>query len=327
MDDGKYTKRRSRKKKKPSAAERAKRKRKKREESTTKYLIYTGMNGSNNSLHLPDCTQAADILANSTITIRQQLVSETWQKQLRSYRKRLFPVWKLQLQAGFGVLLCGVGSKLQVLKDFMETSLKDPRSAVVEIHGFRDGFKLSSLLDALTSQVLNVTDSGNLKTLQKVATGGRVKITKRRRLIKDAIGMAALRHSSSTRQKVSLESDLILRRCRAVASLFSGEIYEDDDELPQDLYLVIHSIDGVALQGSISQSGLSILASAARIHVIASMDHINGPLIWSQRTYSMCIPSLAISLKDSLYEHKQKNTHTHTHTHNRSKRVVQLVVA
>ena len=270
MDDGKHTKRRSRKKKKPSAEEQRKRKRKKRQESTTKHLIHTGMNGSNSQLHLPDCTQAADILARCSTQVRQQLVSETWQKQLRSYRKNLFPVWLNQLRAGFGVLLCGVGSKLQLLKDFMEQSLsKDPRSAVVEIHGFRDGFKLSALLDALTSQVLDVevSDEKGNANLRKAATGGRVKSsTKHRRLIKDAVGMEALRRSSSSKQKVSLENDMILRRCRAVASLFSSSAdpSNDNDEyknkLPQHLHLVIHSIDGVALQDSLSQSGLSILA-------------------------------------------------------------------
>ena len=270
MDDGKHTKRRSRKKKKPSAAEQRKRKRKKRQESTTKHLIHTGMNGSNSQLHLPDCTQAADILARCATQVRQQLVSETWQKQLRNYRKNLFPVWRNQLRAGFGVLLCGVGSKLQLLKDFMEQSLsKDPRSAVVEIHGFRDGFKLSALLDALTSQVLDVevSDEKGNANLRKAATGGRVKSsTKHRRLIKDAVGMEALRRSSSSKQKVSLENDMILRRCRAVASLFSSSAdpSNDNDEyknkLPQHLHLVIHSIDGVALQDSLSQNGLSILA-------------------------------------------------------------------
>ena len=277
MDDGKHTKRRSTKKKKPSAAEQRKRKRKKRQESTTKHLIHTGMNGSNSQLHLPDCTQAADILARCATQVRQQLVSETWQKQLRNYRKNLFPVWRNQLRAGFGVLLCGVGSKLQLLKDFMEQSLsKDPRSAVVEIHGFRDGFKLSALLDALTSQVLDVevSDEKGNANLRKAATGGRVKSsTKHRRLIKDAVGMEALRRSSSSKQKVSLENDMILRRCRAVASLFSSSSVDScnvDDEyknkLPQHLHLVIHSIDGVALQDSLSQNGLSILAGTFVLH-------------------------------------------------------------
>ena len=109
--------------------------------------------------------------------------------------------------------------------------------------------------------------------LRKAATGGRVKSsTKHRRLIKDAVGMEALRRSSSSKQKVSLENDMILRRCRAVASLFSSSAdpSNDNDEyknkLPQHLHLVIHSIDGVALQDSLSQNGLSILAGTFVLH-------------------------------------------------------------
>lgn len=50
------------------------------------------------------------------------------------------------------------------------------------------------------------------------------------------------------------------------------------------LYLIIHNIDGVALRLQNSQQILSQLASNKNIHLIASVDHINSPLIWEQKT-------------------------------------------
>ena len=49
--------------------------------------------------------------------------------------------------------------------------------------------------------------------------------------------------------------------------------------LPADeLFLIIHNIDGVMLRGSKVQSVLSSLAQISAIHIIASIDHINAPL-------------------------------------------------
>ncbi|KAJ1673636.1 Origin recognition complex subunit 2, partial [Spiromyces aspiralis] len=46
------------------------------------------------------------------------------------------------------------------------------------------------------------------------------------------------------------------------------------------LYLVIHNIDGPALRKETVQSVLGILACSSGIHIIASVDHINAPLMW-----------------------------------------------
>ncbi|KAI9009676.1 origin recognition complex subunit 2-domain-containing protein [Gaertneriomyces semiglobifer] len=46
------------------------------------------------------------------------------------------------------------------------------------------------------------------------------------------------------------------------------------------LYLLIHNIDGESLRNPTAQSSLSLLAACPRIHVVASIDHINAPLLW-----------------------------------------------
>ncbi|KAL8006292.1 putative origin recognition complex, subunit 2 [Plasmopara halstedii] len=48
------------------------------------------------------------------------------------------------------------------------------------------------------------------------------------------------------------------------------------------VYLMVHSIDGPALRNPETQLCLSWLAQAPFIHLVASMDHINGLSIWSE---------------------------------------------
>ncbi|XP_054718581.1 origin recognition complex subunit 2-like [Uloborus diversus] len=50
----------------------------------------------------------------------------------------------------------------------------------------------------------------------------------------------------------------------------------------ENLYIIIHNIDGVLLRSTKSQTVLSSLAAVSNIHFICSVDHINSPLIWDQ---------------------------------------------
>lgn len=45
-----------------------------------------------------------------------------------------------------------------------------------------------------------------------------------------------------------------------------------------DIFLVIHNIDGTALRGNKQQSVLAQLAMMPKVHIVASIDHINAPL-------------------------------------------------
>ena len=46
----------------------------------------------------------------------------------------------------------------------------------------------------------------------------------------------------------------------------------------EDLYLVIHNIDGPMLRPEKTQAVLSLLAQIRGFHILASIDHINAPL-------------------------------------------------
>lgn len=52
---------------------------------------------------------------------------------------------------------------------------------------------------------------------------------------------------------------------------------------PKRLYIILHNIDGTQLRTSEAQALLGELASMDRVHLIASIDHVNAPLLWSKR--------------------------------------------
>ncbi|XP_051529303.1 origin recognition complex subunit 2 isoform X1 [Myxocyprinus asiaticus] len=53
------------------------------------------------------------------------------------------------------------------------------------------------------------------------------------------------------------------------------------------VFLIINNIDGPMLRGDKNQQALGQLASIPNMHLLASIDHINAPLIWDQAKTSM----------------------------------------
>eukprot|EP00940_MAST-03C_sp_MAST-3C-sp2_P000561 g561.t1 len=229
-------------------------------------------------LRLPDCVEAAEILEASENMARHKIVAEMQHRLLLSYEENLFGVIYNELLAGFNVLLCGVGSKMQVMKHFVKTTLCDDTTAIVEIHGFRQEFDLTNLTTAIENEILD----GNVH--QSVAACGRTNLSSGSAMSKEQQRLATRAASglSGGGRRTRLADDALLRNCRSIAARFGNQ--RDPQELPRSLFIVVHSIDGAALRQPLAQTGLSILASAPNVHVIASIDHINGPLIWSQKT-------------------------------------------
>ncbi|XP_056632020.1 origin recognition complex subunit 2 [Diorhabda sublineata] len=64
-------------------------------------------------------------------------------------------------------------------------------------------------------------------------------------------------------------------------------IINEMEQIPEThLYLIIHNIEGEPLRNGKSQNILARLASTRNIHFIASIDHINAPLIWDDNKLS-----------------------------------------
>lgn len=49
------------------------------------------------------------------------------------------------------------------------------------------------------------------------------------------------------------------------------------------LYILFHNIDGESARSKDTQAALSMLAESPRIHFIASVDHMNAPLVWNNQ--------------------------------------------
>ena len=58
------------------------------------------------------------------------------------------------------------------------------------------------------------------------------------------------------------------------------------DNLQDDIYLLVHSIDGATLRNDKSQTVIAQLAEHPLIHLVCSIDHINAPLLWDQTKLS-----------------------------------------
>ncbi|KAM7364692.1 origin recognition complex subunit 2 [Cochliomyia hominivorax] len=64
-------------------------------------------------------------------------------------------------------------------------------------------------------------------------------------------------------------------------------IEEEFALIPQThLYLIVHNLDGSMLRNSKAQAILARLAKVPNIHMLASVDHINTPLLWDQTKLS-----------------------------------------
>ncbi|XP_069471540.1 origin recognition complex subunit 2 isoform X2 [Ambystoma mexicanum] len=66
---------------------------------------------------------------------------------------------------------------------------------------------------------------------------------------------------------------------------FIIKAFRQDSSL--ELYLIIHNVDSQMLRGDKTQQVLGQLASVPNIHLIASIDHINAPLMWDQSKQSL----------------------------------------
>eukprot|EP00095_Tigriopus_kingsejongensis_P011502 maker-scaffold56_size446035-snap-gene-3.23 protein:Tk11502 transcript:maker-scaffold56_size446035-snap-gene-3.23-mRNA-1 annotation:"origin recognition complex subunit 2-like" len=62
------------------------------------------------------------------------------------------------------------------------------------------------------------------------------------------------------------------------------KVLSDPEE--EDIFLLIHNIDGSMLRNDKAQTTIAQLAEHPKIHLICSIDHINAPLIWDQHKLS-----------------------------------------
>ncbi|CAH0729378.1 unnamed protein product, partial [Brenthis ino] len=79
-----------------------------------------------------------------------------------------------------------------------------------------------------------------------------------------------------------LENTHVSSNIGDVVSLIDSQLIEYSVEL----FLIVHNIDGIMLRSSKAQSVLANLARLKNIHLIATIDHINAPLLWDHNKLS-----------------------------------------
>ncbi|EPS98601.1 hypothetical protein FOMPIDRAFT_151736 [Fomitopsis schrenkii] len=163
-------------------------------------------------------------------------------------RAALFAQWADELREGFSLLFYGFGSKRTVLNAFARALTKRRR-----------------------------VPGGSERGGHVVIANGYLPGFALKDLLNSIEAIPALQEASDAQQGTAgtgLEAQV-----QRIYGYFSGA--DDKAGGGERLYLVIHNIDGPGLRGSKAQVVISRLATAPRIHVVASIDNVQAMGRWS----------------------------------------------
>lgn len=163
---------------------------------------------------------------------------------LHSY-KSLYSKWVFQLRCGFGLLMYGFGSKKALLEDFASTALTE--YTVLVVNGYLQSVNIKQVGLALAEALWDL-----IKTKRRTPS------------------------KSQPKDQLPFNS----RSIDDLLAFLDGKHMEEDDCI---IYVVIHNIDGPGLRDSETQQYLARIASCSHIRVIASIDHVNAPLLWDMK--------------------------------------------
>ncbi|PPS01909.1 hypothetical protein GOBAR_AA18764 [Gossypium barbadense] len=163
---------------------------------------------------------------------------------INSY-KSLYPKWVFDLRCGFGLLMYGFGSKKSLIEDFASTALAE--HSIVVINGYLQSINIKQVIIALAEILWE-----QLKLKRKVSSRGLPKVPQ----------------PFSSRSMDDL-----------LAFLDGPEM----DEKDSFICVVVNNIDGPGLRDTETQQYLARLASCSYIRVVASIDHVNAPLLWDKK--------------------------------------------
>ncbi|XP_031275982.1 origin of replication complex subunit 2-like [Pistacia vera] len=163
---------------------------------------------------------------------------------INSY-KSLYSKWVFELRCGFGLLMYGFGSKKVLLEDFASTALNE--YSVVVINGYLQSVNIKQVVITLAEVLWD-----QLKSKRQTAC----------------------KNLPKAQQPFNSRSmdDLL-------AFLDGSKVGENDCFV----CVVIHNIDGPGLRDFETQQCLAQIASCTHIRLIASIDHVNAPLLWDKK--------------------------------------------
>ncbi|KAF5373872.1 hypothetical protein D9758_000842 [Tetrapyrgos nigripes] len=184
-----------------------------------------------------------------------------------SSRTVLFKRFIYELNEGWNVLCYGFGSKRTLLNQFAlhiaHSKDKLAKGHVVVVNAFQPDFVFKDLLYAIEQNVPGLEEF-QPSSISAGSTSTDAQIHR----IKEFF-----RLSSTAEQNANS-----LQKAKASAKKTTPS---KPTRKHRDLYIIIHNIDSPSLRTQKVQSALSTLALEPHIHIVASIDHINAPLMWS----------------------------------------------
>lgn len=161
---------------------------------------------------------------------------------LLSLYRTMFTQWYFELMQGYSLLFYGVGSKRNLLLEFVTSTIPEEVPVLV-VNGYNPATSFKELLNSLIPSLI---DDASLKMPKNTPD----------------LLQTTLSYLDSNRLKHALseETNNALRLPKAV--------------------LLIHNIDGESLRSDKTQSFLSQLAAIPEIWLVATIDHINAPVMW-----------------------------------------------
>ncbi|KAA8528549.1 hypothetical protein F0562_035904 [Nyssa sinensis] len=163
---------------------------------------------------------------------------------MNSYRS-LYSKWVFELRCGFGLLMYGFGSKKALIEDFASTALTE--SAVVVINGYLHSINIKQVAIALAEVLWD-----QLKSQRKSSLGNLPKV----------------------------QQPFNSRSMDDLLAFLDGPHMGVDECY---ICVVIHNIDGPGLRDSDTQQYIARIAACSHIRMVASLDHVNAPLLWDKK--------------------------------------------
>jgi len=170
------------------------------------------------------------------------------------FHTKKFEQWWWEMENGFSILLQGYGSKALVLDMFASCVSK-----LINANSFGLGKRS---VEPLVCTVRGWSKDVDIRKLVES-------------LMREWLEWDTTRIASEKRK--SGGDWTIEDRCAAVI--------RDAESTRRCLVLIVHSLDAEGLRTKSSQQALSCLAASRNIRFIASIDHINSPLMWSRRDW------------------------------------------
>eukprot|EP01084_Bolivina_argentea_P313212 542381_1 len=210
-----------------------------------------------------------------------------------------FPLWRSTLRFGWGLGLCGAGSKIQLLDDFVrrELSREANSTKALTVRAFM-GSNISFILTSLCRCAMGQATADTTIRSDPIEHADTIlaaydKSLKRQGLNpqRDDEITGLPTHNGEVREflentgkggpneilatvkggKQGIRTTQ-MRECALRSGLTAA--------VPPRIFLAIHNIDAEQLRDRSSQEALGMVAKHPRIHLIATADHVNAALLW-----------------------------------------------